>query len=119
MEKNPQIVSAPWVPHRVMPNSRLITPEPACYITAGPINLPGNRVVAAIYHVEGFPAQDTSDLISAAPDLLSACRAAAILLVGEADHCIREGKRNAALNVRQVEKLIAEAIRKAAGGQPR
>jgi hypothetical protein len=58
-------------------NSKLVTPPPAAYVTAGPIDWPGNRVAAAVYHVDGYDVKDTARLIAAAPDLLAACQYAA------------------------------------------
>lgn len=52
---------------------------------------------------------------AAAGDLLKACEATAALLEGVADEEERKGKHNAALNVRQVERLVLVAIAKARG----
>lgn len=55
-------------------------------------------------------------LLIAAPDMLVACRAALLLLEGVAIEEERKGKRNAALNVRTVERSLSAAITKAGGG---
>lgn len=55
-------------------------------------------------------------LLTSAPDLLRACIAAVSLLDGEAEHCEREGKRNAAMNVREVDRMLKAAIARARGG---
>lgn len=55
-------------------------------------------------------------LIAAAPDLLEACRDAALLLVGVAAEDERNGKRNSAMNVRMVERTLARVLAKATGG---
>ena len=66
----------PWTPHKLMPNAKLIQPEPEHYVTAGPFDFPGNRVVAAVHHVDGCDAQDIARLIAAAPELLYALQRA-------------------------------------------
>lgn len=52
-------------------------------------------------------------LIAAAPDLLVAAQTAADLLIGLADDEERRGHRNAATNVRDVQRLLADAIARA------
>lgn len=51
----------------------------------------------------------------AATAMFAACRGAMSLLAGMADESERDGKRNAAINVREVERSLAEAIGMAGG----
>lgn len=46
----------PLVPRSILPNSKLLTPKPDAYITSGSHDAPGNRVVAAVYSVDGSSA---------------------------------------------------------------
>ncbi len=65
-------------------------------------------------HADPCDTQDANvRLLLAAPDLLAACRAAMQLLDGVAAEEERNGKRNAAMNVRAVEMWLARAIAKA------
>lgn len=60
---------------RVLPRMKLIQPKAEHYIVAP--DGPGNRVVAAVHHVDGVSAEDTARLFAAAPELyaaLEACR---------------------------------------------
>ena len=62
----------PWTAHKVLPHSKLNQPEPDNYVTAGPFDWPGNRVVAAVHHVDGSDGEVNARLIAAAPDMLAA-----------------------------------------------
>lgn len=43
-----------WVAHTMLPDSILNSPKPVAYITVGGRDEPGNRIVAAIFDVDGL-----------------------------------------------------------------
>ena len=55
-------------------------------------------------------------LIAASPRMLAACQLALKLLDGVAAEEERNGKRNAAMNVRETERALREAVESAIGG---
>ena len=56
-----------WVAHTMLPDSILNSPKPVAYITAGGRNEPGNRIVAAIFDVDGLSGSHT------AQEIVTAC----------------------------------------------
>lgn len=83
--------------------------------------------VARIFDRDGFPialcfytgsvstTMANAALFTAAPRLLSACQRALQLLEGVAKQELEAGKRNAAMNVREVEVALQQAVLLAGG----
>lgn len=71
----------------------------------------GEVGAAYAYHLQ--QAEAIAALFAAAPDLLTACEKALWLLEGTAEACMSEGRRNAAMNVRETEAVILSAVRRA------
>lgn len=96
-----------------MPNSKLIQPEAEHYVAA-PHDWPGNRIIAAVHHVDGVSAEDTARLIASAPELLAALRAIRIdddTIAGMSEERLRD-----ALYDR--DEIARSAIARAEGVRP-